>query len=205
MLRVVLTGGIATGKSYVRARIEARGVPTLDSDRVVHELLGAGTPVTAAIAARFGRVFLRPDGAVDRPALGNLVFSDAAARGYLEAIVHPRVYERVFAWASTQEAAGAAWVVADIPLLFETGQQGAFDRVVVAACPPELQLRRLMERDGLEEAAARARVAAQWPIAEKVARATDVVNTGGSFAETDRQVDAVCEAIDARSRQSRAG
>ena len=92
MLLVALTGGIATGKSYVRARIEARGVPTIDSDAVVHELLGAGTPVAAAIALRFGDAFLGPDGGVDRPLLSRLVFADPAARADLEAIVHPRVY-----------------------------------------------------------------------------------------------------------------
>jgi dephospho-CoA kinase len=196
MLRVALTGGIATGKSYVRARIDARGVPTIDSDRVVHALLAAGTAVTAEIGRRFGLPFLRADGAVDRPALGRLVFGDSAARADLEAIVHPRVYERIFAWAAERESAGAAWVLADIPLLFETGRDGDFDRVVVASCPGELQLQRLMARDRLSAAEARARLAAQWPIEEKARRATDLVNTGGTFAETDRQVDALCAAID---------
>jgi dephospho-CoA kinase len=202
MLKVALTGGIATGKSYVRARIDARGVPTIDSDRVVHDLLAAGTTVTAAIGARFGRAFLRPDGKVDRPALGRLVFADPAARAELEAIVHPRVYERIFAWVAERAAAGAAWALADVPLLFETGREGAFDRVVVASCPGELQLQRLMARDRLSASEARARLAAQWPIEEKAARATDLVNTGGAFSETDRQVDELCAAFERLTRPS---
>jgi dephospho-CoA kinase len=135
-IRVALTGGIATGKSYVRRRIEAHGVPTIDSDLVVHQLLGAGTDVTAAVARRFGSAILRSDGAVDRVALGRLVFADAARRADLEAIVHPPVYDRIFAWAADQAAGGAAWVVADIPLLFETRHEGEFDRVIVVACWP---------------------------------------------------------------------
>jgi dephospho-CoA kinase len=192
MLKVALTGGIATGKSYVRARVAAHGVPTVDADAVVHALFSAGTEVTAEVARRFGPGVLLEDGRVDRRALGALVFKDVSARRDLEAIVHPRVYERIAEWAASQERAGARWVLADIPLLFETGREREFDRVVVVACPPEEQVRRIMRRDGLSEAVALARLAAQWPIAEKVRRATDVVDTSGAFEETDRQVDAIC-------------
>jgi dephospho-CoA kinase len=196
MLRVALTGGIATGKSYVRSRIAARGVPTADADSIVHDLLSAGSEVSLEIARRFGPGVARLDGAVDRAALGALVFSDEAARRALEAIVHPRVYARIAEWMSLQARDGARWVVADIPLVFETGREGEFDRVVVVACSPEEQVRRVVRRDGVDEAAALARLAAQWPIAEKVRRATDVVDTSGTFDETDRQVDAVCTALD---------
>jgi dephospho-CoA kinase len=192
MLRVALTGGIATGKSYVRARVAAHGVPTVDADTLVHALLSAGTAVTAAVAGRFGPGVLLEDGRVDRRTLGALVFEDVSARRDLEAIVHPRVYERIAEWAASQARAGARWALADIPLLFETGRELEFDRVIVVACQPEEQVRRVMRRDGLSEAAALARLAAQWPIAEKVRRATDVVDTGGTFEETDRQVDAIC-------------
>lgn len=195
-LRVALTGGIATGKSHVRARVAGRGVPTIDSDFLVHALLAAGTPVVAAIEARFGPGFLQPDGAADRRALGRLVFGDAAARRDLESIIHPRVYDRIFAWADQQAAAGARWILADIPLLYETGRQGAFDRVIVTACPFDMQLQRLMARDRATEAEARARLAAQWPLEAKVRLADHVIDTGGTFRETDRQVDAVCAAIE---------
>jgi dephospho-CoA kinase len=196
MLKVALTGGIATGKSYVRGRIAARGVPTLDADAVVHALFSSGSDTAAEVARRFGADVVLPDGGVDRKALGGVVFSDPAARRDLEAIVHPRVYLRIAEWAAAPAQAGARWILADIPLLFETRRQGDFDRVIVAACPAEEQVRRLARRDGLPEAAALARLATQWPIAEKVRLATDVVDTGGTFDETDRQVDALCRAID---------
>lgn len=199
MRRVALTGGIATGKSYVRGAVERRGVPAIDSDRIVHELLRGDGAVVAEVTARFGRGVLAPDGGIERRALGRLVFSDGRARAALEAIIHPRVYERIAGWTAKQEAAGAAWVLADIPLLFETGRQCAFDMVVVAACEPDEQLRRLVAREGMDGAAARARLAAQWPLAEKVRLADFVIRTDGSFAETDRQVDALVRALNSQA------
>ncbi len=196
MLRVALTGGFATGKSYVRARIASRGVPTVDADAIVHELFAAGSEVSGEIVRAFGSAMTQSDGAVDRRALGALVFRDATRRRELEAIVHPRVYDRIAVWMSVQAERGARWVVAEIPLLFETGRDGDFGRVIVAACPPDEQVRRLLRRGGIDEAGARARLAAQWPIDEKVRRASDVVDTSGSFRETDRQVDAICAAFD---------
>jgi dephospho-CoA kinase len=187
VLRVALTGGIATGKSYVRARVASRGVPTLDADEVVHALLAA---------RRFGASMLGHDGSVDRQALGALIFDDASARRDLESILHPRVYSRIRQWMSAEERAGARWILADIPLLFETGRERDFDRVIVVACAPDEQVRRVIERDGSSEPAARARLAAQWPIARKVEQATAVVDTGGTFDDTDRQVDALCAQLD---------
>jgi dephospho-CoA kinase len=195
MLRVALTGGIATGKSYVRARVAARGVPTIDADAIVHALLDAGSDTAVEVARRF-RGVVDGDGRVDRKALAAIVFGDAAARRDLEAIVHPGVYRRVAEWAAVQSDAGARWILADIPLLYESGRQSEFDLVVVAACAPDVQLQRVMQRDRCSKAAALARLAAQWPIDEKRRLATHVVDTGGTFAETDHQVDAVCGAID---------
>jgi len=200
MLRVALTGGLATGKSHVRGRVASRGVPTIDADAVVHELFAAGSETSRAIVGRFGPQMAADSGAIDRRALGALVFQDAEARRALEAIVHPRVYDRIARWMAAQAVRGAAWVLAEIPLLFETGREGDFDRVIVAACSPEEQLGRIMARDGLPEAAARARLAAQWPVAEKARRATDVIDTSGSLADTDRQVDAVCARLDELGR-----
>jgi dephospho-CoA kinase len=195
MLTVALTGGIATGKSYVRARVAGRGVPTLDADAVVHALLSAGSEVAAEVVRRFG-VGVLPDGGLDRRALGAVVFQDRAARRDLEAIIHPRVYDRIAAWAASEEQAGARWILADIPLLFETRRDREFDRIVVVACPPDEQVRRLIRRDGLSEPEARARLDAQWPIADKVRLASAVVDTGVSFEQTDRQVDAICREMD---------
>ncbi len=196
MLRVALTGGVATGKSYVRARIASRGVPTVDADALVHQLFAAGSEVSREVARTFGPAMIDSDGAVDRRALGAIVFRDPARRRELEAIVHPRVYDRIAGWMSDQAEHGVRWVLAEVPLLFETGRDGEFGRVIVAACPADEQVRRLLRRGGIDEAAARARLAAQWPIDEKVRRATDIVDTSGSFEETDRQVDAICTALD---------
>jgi len=194
VLRVALTGGIATGKTYVLDRFRERGVPCLDADNLAHGAMSAGTGATAAIAAHFGAGILAPDGSVDRAKLGPIVFDDPAARRALEAIVHPAVYRSLSAAVRAFELSGDSMVVADIPLLFETGAETRFNRVIVTACPPALQLTRLLER-GLSEPAARQRLAAQWPTDEKVARADFLIRTDGTFEETDRQVDQVLKLL----------
>jgi dephospho-CoA kinase len=195
MLRVALTGGIGTGKTHVLGRLAAAGVPVVDADRTVHALMEPDGAVAAAVAVRFGRGMLDPDGRVDRRRLGSLVFEDAAARRDLEAIVHPAVYAAIERWLGRTARDGAALAVADIPLLYETGRASAFDRVIVAACPPALQLARVTARDGISEADARLRLAAQLPIDEKTARADFVIRTDGTFEDTDRQVDEVLAAL----------
>jgi dephospho-CoA kinase len=189
MLRIALTGGIATGKSYVLDRFRRRGVPCLDADELAHGVEVAGTEATAAIAARFGARVLALDGSVDRTKLGPIVFADQTARRDLEAIVHPAVYRAIAAGLRAFDLTGAyPFAVVDIPLLFETGAQKDFDRVIATACPSEMQIERLLAR-GMAEQAARQRLAAQGPTEEKAARADFVVRTDGSFDETNRQVD----------------
>jgi dephospho-CoA kinase len=187
MLRVGLTGGIATGKSYCLARFAALGVPVVDADLLARDAVAPGSRALADVATRFGASILLPDGSLDRAALGRIVFSDRAARTDLEAIVHPEVYRRIGEWFSTRPPA-TRLAIADIPLLFETGHDHDFDRVIVAACEPQQQLRRVMLRDHLNEADARARLNAQWPIDEKVARADYVIRTDGTIADTDAEV-----------------
>jgi dephospho-CoA kinase len=196
MLRVALTGGMATGKSYVRLRVAGRGVPTIDADAVVHELLAGRTDVADAVERRFGSGVRGRDGAVDRRALGRLVFADDGARRDLEAIVHPAVWRRIARWAEDLGRRGARWGLADVPLLFETGRQGDFDRVVVASCAPDVQLRRVVERDGLSEDDARARLATQWPTEDKARNADYVIRTDGTFDDTDRQIDELVARLD---------
>lgn len=192
MLRVALTGGIGTGKTHVRARFQLQGVPAIDADAIVHEALGAGSPVTARIVERFGPGVLAPHGAVDRRALGAIVFADDEARRSLERLVHPFVFETIAAWfAGLPAGTGPGWALADVPLLFETGRDAWFDKVIVAACSPEEQIRRITARDALSERDARARLAAQQPIDDKVLRADYVVWTDRGFEQTDRQVDEV--------------
>jgi dephospho-CoA kinase len=188
MLRIGLTGGIATGKSYVLDRLRAHGIPCLDADALAHGVETAGTEATTAIAARFGADVLAADGSVNRAKLGPIVFADPAARKELEAIVHPAVYRAIAAGLRGFELLGEyPFAVVDVPLLYETGAEKNFDRVVVTACAPELQLARLRER-GVSETSARQRLAAQWPTDEKAARADFVIRTDGAFEETDRQV-----------------
>ena len=194
--RVALTGGIATGKSYVRRRLEAAGVPTIDSDVLAREAVHAGSPGLAALVQRFGSEMLMPDGTLDRRAMARLVFDDETARRDLEAIVHPVVRSATDAWYERLAAQGEATLaVADVPLLYETGRDRDFDTVIVTTCPASVQVARLMARDGLTDAEARARIAAQWPLPEKARRAHYVIDTSGSFADTDRAVDAVLAAI----------
>jgi dephospho-CoA kinase len=195
MIRVALTGGIATGKSYCAARLASKGVPVIDADQLAREVVRPGTPGLAAITKRFGTGVLRPDGALDRARLAATIFSDDAGRRDLERIVHPAVYEAIQGWLRRAEIAGAALAVADIPLLYETGHDRDFDRVIVAACTPEAQLARLIARNGLSDDEARQRIAAQMPIQEKVRRADHVIRTDGTFEDTDRQVDNVLHSL----------
>lgn len=188
-LRVALTGGIATGKSVCRARFETLGVPTIDADQLAREAVAPGTPGLAAVATLFGETVLTRDGSLDRAVVAAIVFADASRRAALESIVHPLVYAAVEDWFERLPATEALGV-ADIPLLFETDRQDDFDVVVVAACPREVQLSRLMARDGLTAGQAALRLASQWPIDEKVRRADIVIDTSGTLAETLRNVDA---------------
>ncbi|HET7619267.1 MAG TPA: dephospho-CoA kinase [Vicinamibacterales bacterium] len=194
MLRAALTGGIATGKSYCLGRFAALGAAVIDADVLAREAVAPGTPGLDAIAARFGGGVLHGDGSLDRAALGRLVFADRGARTALEAIVHPEVYRRIRVWLANLPA-GTHVAIADIPLLFETGHNHDFETVIVAACEPDEQVRRIIARDALTDEEARARLAAQWPIAEKVARADYVIWTDRGYAETDAQVKRTFEAL----------
>jgi dephospho-CoA kinase len=201
LLRVALTGGIATGKSHCLSRFAKLGLPVIDADVVARRVVEAGSPALQAVVDRFGAGVLQPDGGLNRHALANLVFADRRARADLEAILHPRVYVVIEEWFAslTGERAGAHGPdrtvgIADIPLLYETNRQADFDRVVVAACRREQQLDRMRQR-GYTPAEAAARLAAQLPIEEKMRRADDVIDTSGTMEETDRQIDRVFQAL----------
>ena len=186
--RVALTGGIATGKSYVRARFEALGAPTIDADVLSREAVAQGSAGLAAVVRRFGRWVLDDEGALDRQKLGAIVFADAEARKDLEAIVHPEVRRAREEWFASLDPSRHTFAIADIPLLYEVGLDRDFDTVIVVACAPQTQLRRLMARDGLGEGEALDRMAAQLPIADKVSRADYVIRTDGTTEDTERQV-----------------
>ncbi|HEX4347870.1 MAG TPA: dephospho-CoA kinase [Vicinamibacterales bacterium] len=194
MLRIALTGGIATGKSYVLDRLRERGVPCIDADELAHGVTAAGTEASAAIAERFGADILDAAGAVNRGRLGPIVFADKDARRDLEAIVHPGVYRAIQAGLRGFELVGARVAVAAIPLLDETGGRALFSKVIATLCASDVQMQRMLER-GMSEADARARLAAQLPADEKARRADYVITTDGSFDATNQQIDGVLKSL----------
>lgn len=189
--RVALTGGIATGKSHVRARFETLGVPTIDSDVLAREAVAPGTAGFDAVVRRFGDTVRMPHGGLERKKLAAIVFTDPEARRDLEKIIHPYVRTATDRWFAALDPNRNPFAIADIPLLFEAGREADFDVVLVAACEPAVQLERLMHRDGVTEQEARLRIAAQWPLADKVRRADYVIRTDGTIEETHRRVDDV--------------
>jgi dephospho-CoA kinase len=195
---VALTGGIATGKSHVRARFESLGVPTVDADILAREAVAPGSAGLAAVVRRFGTEVCDVDGTLNRKKVGAIVFRDPEARRDLEDIVHPYVREMTERWFASLDPERVPFAVADIPLLFEGRREADFDAVIVTACEPPTQLQRLMARDGLGEAEARQRIAAQWPLPQKIAKADYVVRTDGSVDETNRQVDEIASRLRAQ-------
>ena len=195
MKRIALTGGIATGKSHVRAQFEKLGVPTVDADVLAREVVVPGSPVLAAVVARFGSEVLDSAHALDRRTLAAIVFADPDARKDLERIVHPAVKAATDAWFQSLDPASHAIAIADIPLLYEAGREHDFDIVITTACDRDTQLRRVMARDSIGELEARQRLDAQLPTDEKVRRADYVITTDGSYEDTNRQVQAVLEEL----------
>jgi dephospho-CoA kinase len=175
---VGLTGGIATGKSTFAAALRTLGVPVVDADQLARAVAAPGTPALQEIARTFGPGVLGADGALDRKALGALVFADPGARRRLEAITHPAIRAAMVAETARLGAEGHELVFYDTPLLYEVGLDAAVALVVVVFAPPAAQVARLAARDGLSRAEAEARLAAQLPVAEKAARADVIVDNG---------------------------
>lgn len=192
-----LTGGIASGKSTVSRLLRELGASVLDADVIAREVVEPGTPGLAAVAARFPNV-LTPEGRLDRAKLGARVFADASERAALNAIIHPLVGKAFLEKVQALEAQGVERVVYDVPLLIENGLQAGMDGVVLVWVPRALQKARLMTRDGLDEAAAEARLVAQLPLDEKRQHATWIVDNSGELASTRAQVEQVWRAMLAR-------
>jgi dephospho-CoA kinase len=176
--RIGLTGGIASGKSSVGRLLAARGLPVLDADIYAREALAPGSPGAQEVLARYGTL--------DRAALGQIVFGDGAERQWLEQLVHPLVRTR-FA-TELEGLAAAPVVVLMIPLLFEAGLEALCSEVWLVDCEEAQQLARLMARNGFNEADARARLAAQWPLARKRGLADVVIDNIGAAADLADQV-----------------
>lgn len=187
VLKIGLTGGIASGKSVVASRLEERGAVLVDADALAREVVEPGTQGLTRIVAEFGRDVLGADGRLDRPKLGALVFGDADRLAALNGIVHPLVRSRAAAIA--EAAAEDSVVVQDIPLLVETGQGSDFHLVVVVDAPDDVRLQRMLEHRGMTEDAARARMAAQAKRQERLAAADVVLDNSGSLQHLLDQVD----------------
>lgn len=189
MLSIGLTGGIAAGKSLVARRLVDHGAVLIDADVLSREVLAAGSEGLAAVVTEFGEGVVTPDGALNRPALGALIFADDQARQKLNGIVHPRVRARA---TQLREAAPRdAVVVEDIPLLAETGQAAAFDLVLVVEAPHEQRIKRMVQDRGMTEHEARARIAVQATDEQRRAIADVVLVNDGTTEDLLADVDRV--------------
>lgn len=190
-LRVALTGGIATGKSYCLQQFAALGAPVVDADELAHAAIAPGSQGAADALKQFGTI--------DRTELGALVFGDPEKRSALEAIIHPQVYEGIENFFRSLKAS-APFGIADIPLLFETHREKDFDRIILTKCRGEQQVRRLVAR-GLSRGDAESRIAIQMRFADKLAHAeragipVDVIDTSGSADETNAQVTRIIDVL----------
>jgi len=195
-LLVGLTGSIATGKSTVSRMFAHLGARVLDADLLAREVVMPGQPAYLKIVGEFGQSVVQADGTLDRKALGAIVFAEPARRKRLEEITHPAIAARQQRILSVLgEEAFEGIVIWDVALLFETGGVAKMDRVVVVYADAETELARLIARDGMTEADARARIASQMPVAEKAKRADYVIDNSGDRAHSERQVKAVYEAL----------
>ncbi|MBC2877169.1 MULTISPECIES: dephospho-CoA kinase [Streptomyces] len=201
MLKVGLTGGIGAGKSEVSRRLAAHGAVIVDSDRIAREVVEPGTAGLAAVVAEFGPEVLTPDGSLDRPRLGAVVFADAGRLAALNAIVHPLVRAR----SAELEAAAApdAVVVHDVPLLVENGLAPLYDLVVVVDAREDTRLDRLVRLRGMAPEEARARMAAQATREQRLAAADIVIANDGPVAELEARVDEVWAGLCARAAEGR--
>jgi len=199
MLKVGLTGGIGSGKSWVSARLASHGAVVVDADLLAREVVAGGSPGFERVVARFGPQVVGPDGRLDRQALGRRVFADAADLADLNAIVHPLVGERASTLIEQAELAGVPMVVHDVPLLVENGLANSYDVVVVVDAPVEVQLSRLVGDRGMSREDALARIAQQSTRDVRLAAADEVLDNGGTLDELADQVDLLWQRLRARA------
>ena len=186
-----LTGGIACGKSFVSRLLADRGAIVVDADQVARDVVAPGSAGLAEVVEAFGEGVLNADGTLDRETLGATVFGDPAARKRLEGILHPAIARESMVQLADAAAKKPPLVIYDAALLIEAGRYELFRPLVVVSAPPAVQMQRLIERDGLSQADAQARVAAQMPVAEKAQLADHVIDNGGTRAQTEARVDAL--------------
>lgn len=192
MLRVGLTGGIATGKSTVGMMFVELGCHLIDADRVTHQLFEPGQPIHTAVVQAFGSEILAADGTIDRSVLGEIVFKDPEARSKLNGLVHPAVIQSQQEWLQEIEKSDPQGIaIVDAALMIEVGTYKSYDRVIVVTCSPEEQRRRLRARTGLSEEQIDDRIRSQMPMDEKVKYADYVIDTSGRIDATRRQVEEI--------------
>jgi dephospho-CoA kinase len=190
-----LTGGLASGKSTVAARFRALGLPVIDADELARDVVAPGTEGNDAVVQVFGAEVRRPDGSLDRPRLAEIVFGDSQRRKILNSILHPRIGALTAERAMALDARGERLACYEAALLVENGLADAFRPLVVVAAPEDVQIRRAMARDSATEEQARARLAAQLPLAAKIAVADYVIDNQGDRAATERRADEVLQSI----------
>ena len=192
MLIVALTGGIATGKSVVARFLEERGCAVHSADLVAHEVMAPGGPAWKNLTAHFGPGILNPDRTINRPRLGALVFAHEAERRFLNSVVHPLVLEKKKEVIARLEQEGKTKIyVSEAALTIEAGYADFYDKVIVAFCRPEVQVARLMARDGLSREAALQKIRAQMPHEEKKRQAAYLIDTSGSLSDTESRTDRI--------------
>ena len=185
VLTIGLTGGIASGKSWVSSQFEALGVPLLDADQVARDVVVAGSPGLVEIAQHFGADFIAADGTLDRRRMRSHVFGNEAARRELEAILHPRIYRQMQQW---RDACVAPYCILSVAILLESRMRTLVDRVLVVDAPEEVQLQRLTARDGITLELAISMMAAQTDRSGRLAAADDVIRNDGSPEQAHAQV-----------------
>jgi dephospho-CoA kinase len=206
MLIVALTGGIATGKSVIAAYLKKRGCYIHHADLAARDLMKPGRPAWKAVIQHFGSGILNPDGSVNRPRLGQVIFSNQAEREYLNRLIHPLVLARKKRVIRRLEKSGRYRIfVSEAALTIEAGFTSLFDKIIVAHCPEEIQVRRLMERDGLGRRDARRRIGSQMPAAEKLRQADYIIDTSGTLEETARQTEWVYRRLLCDDQKKRRG
>jgi dephospho-CoA kinase len=196
MLLAGLTGGLASGKSFIGQVLEQCGCHLIRADDLGHEVLALGGPAYAGVLAEFGNDILKDDGAIDRRRLGALVFADATRLARLNDLVHPHVFalqEARISEIAVREP--DAIVVVEAAIMIETGSYKRYAAIILAVCPPETQIERAMKRDGLTRNEALARMSRQMPLAEKIPYARFVIDTGGTKEETAKRVREVYESL----------
>ena len=182
-----LTGGIATGKSTVAGFLAQAGATIIDADEIAHSVVRKGQSAWEKIVEHFTEAVLLPDGEINRVLLGDIIFKDAEQKNILNSIVHPEVFREMARQIDEAAARPGTLIILDVPLLIESGMHSSMAEVILVYVPQAVQLRRLMERDGLNEADARARIDSQMPIEDKRAHASIIIDNSADLDATREQ------------------